>query len=100
MPIRLNVEITGPMTPDDHELLSGVSVLLLAIANHELAKSKFPEAFGEDDGLEGSHAEEPVEPQPCTMTSPAGSPCVREVGHVGRHRFRPVTPPVDPALVN
>ena len=31
MPIRLNIEVTGPMAPDDHELLSGESVMLLAI---------------------------------------------------------------------
>jgi hypothetical protein len=52
MPLKLNVEITSPMTADDHELLSGVSVMLLAIANHELAKEKFPEAFGGDEATD------------------------------------------------
>jgi hypothetical protein len=96
MPLKLNVEITSPMTPDDHELLSGVSVMLLAIANHELAKAKFPEAFGDDEPVE-----EPVAPAPCGMKDDAGGVCVGKVAHRGRHRFRSVgNPETDAVLVN
>ena len=97
MPLNLNVEITSPMTADDHELLSGVSVMLLAIANHELAKEKFPEAFGGDETPIG----EPVGPAPCRMENRAGSTCIREEGHRGRHTFLPApSPESDPSLVN
>ena len=95
MPLKLTVEVTSPMTPDDHELLSGVSVMLLAIANHELAKARFPEAFGDDE------PEEPVAPAPCGMEDDAGSVCVGNVGHRGRHRFRPLgNAETDALLVN
>ena len=85
MPIELHVNITSPLTADDHELLSGVSVMLLAVANHELAKERFPEAFGDDEP-----EKEPVAPAPCGMEDDAGGVCVGKVGHGGRHRFRPV----------
>lgn len=86
MPIRLNIEITSPMDADDHELLSGIAVMTLAIANHELAKAKFPEAFDDEVGLQ---AEEP--PAPCGAVNPAdpGAVCVAEAAHKGRHTFRP-----------
>jgi len=92
MPLKLNVEITSPMTPDDHELLSGVSVMLLAIANHELAAARFPEAFGDNE------PEEPV--APCGLEDDAGSTCVSKRGHVGRHKFRPVSSEAPTTLVN
>jgi hypothetical protein len=85
MPIELTIRVTSPLTPDDHELLSGCAVMVLAIANHELAKAKFPEAFGDD-------AETPeAAPAPCGYVDPTNPilMCVGEVGHRGRHRFRP-----------
>jgi hypothetical protein len=95
MAIRLQIEVTSPLTTEDHELLSGVSVLLLAVANHTLAAEKFPEAFGDDQ------PEEPVAPAPCGMEDDAGGVCVGNVGHRGRHRFRPVrNPETDAVLVN
>jgi hypothetical protein len=97
MPIELHVNITSPLTADDHELLSGVSVMLLAVANHELAKERFPEAFGGDEPAEETAPEPPA---PCGMENHAGSACVREDGHRGRHRFRPISPDAATALVN
>ena len=46
--IKLSIEILSPLTSDDHELLSGIAVMTLAIANHELAKANFPEAFADE----------------------------------------------------
>ena len=102
MAIKLNIEITSPMTVDDHELLSGIAVMTLAIANHELAKEKFPEAFSDEEDAteealdslvkEGLMEEVPAEPpQPCG--APFGDDaqkfvCVGKVGHRGRHKFR------------
>jgi hypothetical protein len=95
MAIRLQIEVTSPLTTEDHELLSGVSVLLLSVANHTLAAERFPEAFGDDE------PGEPVAPAPCGMPDGEGRFCVGKVAHVGRHRFRAVTTPdIDPALVN
>jgi hypothetical protein len=93
MSIRLQIEVISPLTTEDHELLSGVSVLLLSVANHTLAAERFPEAFGEDE------TEKPVAPVPCGMKDHAGSICVNVAGHRGRHRFRPAVTP-DSSLVN
>ena len=49
MPIKLNIEIVSPMTPDDRDLLSGIAVMTLAIANRELAKQGFPDTFPDDE---------------------------------------------------
>lgn len=84
MPLKLNVEIFSPLDANDHELLTGVSVMLLAISNLELAKERFPEAFDDE-----TPAEEQVPPAPCGMKDNAGSACVGKVGHRGRHTFRP-----------
>jgi len=93
--IRLQIEVTSPLTADDHELLSGVSVLLLSVANHTLAAERFPEAFGDDE------TEQPVAPAPCGMKDDAGGVCVGNVGHRGRHRFRPASAPeADTSLLN
>jgi hypothetical protein len=54
--IKLSIEILSPLTPDDHELLSGIAVMTLAIANHELAKAKFPEAFADEPDAAGDAA--------------------------------------------
>jgi hypothetical protein len=95
MPIELHVNITSPLTADDHELLSGCAVMILAIANHALAADKFPEAFADEEPVEG-----PVAPAPCGMKDDAGSICVREDGHRGRHTFRPVSADDATVLVN
>ena len=95
MGIKLNIEVTSPVTPDDHELLSGIAVMTLAVANHELAKAKFPEAFGDDEP-----AEDPVAPAFCGVEDDAGGVCVGKVGHRGRHAFRSVASDASSARVN
>lgn len=84
MGIRLSIEMTSPLTPDDRDLLSGIAVMTLAIANRELAQQGFPETFPPD---EDEHA---LEAEPCAMINPASASevCVSPVGHRGRHRFR------------
>jgi hypothetical protein len=86
MSIRLSIEITSPLGDDDRDLLSGIAVMTLAIANHEMAKNRFPETFGEDDEAEVA---KPT-PTPCAFLD-ARDPtriCIAEAGHRGRHRFR------------
>ena len=85
MPNELTIRVISPLTPDDHELLSGVAVMTLAIANHEMAKERFPETFADDQ-----EAQEAA-PAPCGYVDPTNPilMCVGAVGHRGRHRFRP-----------
>jgi hypothetical protein len=86
MSIRLSIEITSPLGDDDRDLLSGIAVMTLAIANHEMAKNAFPDAFGDDDEAE---ATQPT-PVPCALLD-ARNPtriCIGDAGHPGRHRFR------------
>ena len=49
MSIELDIKIISPLTPDDRDLLSGIAVMTLAIANRELAKQGFPDTFPDDE---------------------------------------------------
>ena len=95
MGIRLNIEITSPMDARDHELLSGIAVMTLAIANHELAEQRFPEAFngeGETEKALDSLVEEGLLEEvkaPCNQIV-EGLICVGNAGHRGRHKLRPI----------
>lgn len=40
MGIKLSIESTSPLGPDDKDLLTGSSIMALAIADHELAKER------------------------------------------------------------
>jgi hypothetical protein len=102
MPIELNIRVISPLTPDDHELLSGIAVMTLAVANHELAKTKFPEAFGDEEDGETPVREIREAPSPCAYVSPddADLICAGVVGHRGRHKFRRIPVDADTALPN
>ena len=86
MSIKLSIEITSPLEDDDRDLLSGIAVMTLAIANHEMAKNAFPDAFKEDDEPE----ETKPTPVPCAFLDPGDGTriCIAEAGHRGRHRYR------------
>jgi len=88
MSIRLSIEVTSPLAEEDRELLSGIAVMTLAIANHEMAKNAFPETFGDDDEPD---AAKPA-PSPCAFLDPEGGTriCIGDAGHRGRHRFRTI----------
>ena len=58
--IKLSIEIVSPLTPDDRDLLSGVAVMTLAIANHEMAKAAFPEVFADEDEEDADDDGEPM----------------------------------------
>jgi hypothetical protein len=95
MPIELTIRVISPLSPDDHELLSGVAVMTLAIANHEMAKARFPETFQDDD-----EATQEAAPAPCGYVDPVNrtTMCVGEVGHRGRHKFRAIPADVDASM--
>ena len=78
MSIKLQIDVESPLTAEDHGLLTGISIMVLAMSNMPLAKQRFPEAFSEED-----------EPQRCgAIEITTGFRCVDEVGHTGRHRYR------------
>ncbi len=103
MPIKLNIEIVTPMTADDRDLLTGISVMVLAIANREMAENRFPDTFqpDEEETPPTPQAEEYVAGQakPCgdleytvrpgsQVAEATGNLCVSPVGHRGRHKYR------------
>lgn len=60
MAIKLAIEIVSPLTPDDRDLLSGIAVMTLAIANRELAAQGFPETFPPEDQGSTDDADAPA----------------------------------------
>ena len=79
MGIKLQIDVESPLTAEDHSLLTGISVMVLAMANAPLAQQRFPEAFPEED----------EEPRLCgAVEITTGFRCVDKVGHQGGHRFR------------
>lgn len=82
MSVKLTIEIAGPLGPEDKEILTGTTMVLLALTQH---------LTGEDEKAE-------EQPQPCGereyFADPSGPDytgrtCISEVGHKGRHKFRP-----------
>ncbi|MEI8333637.1 MAG: hypothetical protein WCH74_07265 [Chloroflexota bacterium] len=86
MGIKLTLEVVSPLDPEDRELLSGCAVMVLAIANHEMAKDAFPALFSDEDETEEARSD----PQPCAHADPTGEQlCINVAGHRGRHKYRP-----------
>ena len=98
MGIKLNIEIVSPLEPDDRDMLTGLSIMVMAIANHELAKEHFPGTFPSPDEIAEQQRQDAAEALPCMASGggqDAGKSCVSEVGHKGRHRFRFILPPAE-----
>ena len=94
MGIRLSIEITSPLGPDDKDLLTGVSIMTLAIANHELAKEHFPGTFPSPEEIAEQQRQDAAEAMPC-MVEKQGRHCISEIGHEGRHTYRRILPPTE-----
>ena len=74
-----------PLSDDDRDILAGISVVVLAIANRQNLAEQAQQALDLEDETEGR------EPAPCGSPSkdePARY-CIREPGHSGRHKYRP-----------
>jgi hypothetical protein len=69
MAVELIIKVTTPLDEDDQNLLSGTAVMLLAIANHELAKERFPETFPTDE----EPAKEGAGPEPLPDPTASGT---------------------------
>lgn len=84
MTVSLNISITSPLDEKDHELLAGLAMMTLAIANHEGAIKTSTEEAEEE-------AEE-APPAPCGLKSEDGTMvCISKAGHRGRHAMRPTS---------
>lgn len=94
MTVKLAIEILSPLTPDDRDLLAGIAVMTLAIANREMAENRFPDTFTPDE-----EETEETQEQPCgdleytvrpgsEVAEATGSICISPVGHRGRHKYR------------
>jgi hypothetical protein len=98
MGVRLSIEIVSPLGPEDKELLTGLSIMVMAIANHELAKEHFPGTFPSPEEMAEEARRAAAEPMPCLAQGKgldAGKSCVSEVGHRGRHTYRHILPPAE-----
>jgi hypothetical protein len=81
MGIKLNVEVETPLSEDDRDILAGISVMVLAIANRQNLVDQ--PHMQQDEQTEG------MEPLYCgTVAEDASGSCVREAGHSGRHKYR------------
>ena len=98
MGIRLSIEIISPLEPDDREMLTGLSIMVMAIANHELAKEHFPGVFPSPEEIAEQQRQDAAGAMPCMAPgsgADAGKHCVSEVGHQGRHTYRRILPPAE-----
>jgi hypothetical protein len=82
MGIKLDISVETPLSDDDRDILAGISVMTLAIANRQNLMDQ-PHMQDQDDG----------EPMPCGSQSKDDPTmyCVKEVAHVGRHKYRPIS---------
>ena len=77
MGIRLDVSVETPLSDDDHDILAGISVMVLAIANRQNLVDQAEQLAQEE--------EQPY----CGHVAPdASGSCIKEVGHSGRHEYR------------
>ena len=88
MGIKLDISVETPLSDDDRDILAGISVMVLAIANRQnLVDQAEASAAASDVPIGGDLT---PEDRPCGSQNDAGEFCIREVGHSGWHRYRPV----------
>jgi hypothetical protein len=83
MGIKIETSVETPLSDDDRDILAGISVMVLAIANRQNLV---------DQAEQLAQEEEEGEPLPCGAQS-SDDPrlfCVNEVGHAGRHEYQRV----------
>ena len=96
MPIKLSIEMISPLTPDDRDLLAGIAVMTVAIANREINQNSVE--VEPEPPVEATCGQLEYIPYNDEGPMATGKVCVREPHTNGRHRFR--HPPVAQALVN
>ncbi|MEY2668626.1 MAG: hypothetical protein RJA59_1264 [Pseudomonadota bacterium] len=84
MTVSLNISITSPLDEKDHELLAGLAMMTLAIANHE-------GAIKQDTEEEKTEPQIPELVPPCAFVNEEKTLiCIGAAGHRGRHKMRPI----------
>ena len=78
MGVKLTIEAETPLSADDRDILAGISAFVYAVANRDDLAAQPPVQDEEEQPYCGSIA-----------TDASGS-CIREVGHSGRHEYRPL----------
>ena len=81
MGIKLSLDVETPLTDDDRDILAGISVMMLAIANRQNLAEQMQQR--NEEGTEEG------EPMPCGALNAKGEACVKEATHPGRHKYRP-----------
>ena len=81
MGIKLSLDVETPLTDDDRDILAGISVMMLAVANRQNLAQQQMEMEVQQEGED--------EPQPCGALNAKGEACAREAAHTGRHKHRP-----------
>lgn len=95
MGVELAVKITSPLTPDDKDLVSGIGVMTVAIANRELAAQGFSEAFAPEETKRPGPRLSPADASvpAAAMSADDGCDCsgnlLIERDRGGRHRLDP-----------
>ena len=81
MGIKLDISVETPLSDDDRDILAGLSVMVLAIANRQNLV---------DQAEQLTQDEEEGEPLPCGAQSSDDSRlfCINEPGHARRHEYR------------
>ena len=91
MGIRLDISMETPLSEDDRDLLAGISVMVLAIANRQNLVDQ-PHIQGEDEDMPTGGPRAPEE-EPCGSADAEGRCCINQIGHPGRHKYRPLPDP-------
>jgi hypothetical protein len=84
MGITLNLMVSTPLSEEEDQLLAGTAYWLMALANRNGQPAQPPGTDLPDDD----------EPRPCGAMEGTGEPaafCVRDHGHSGRHKYRPLS---------
>ena len=78
MGIKLDISMETPLSDDDRDILAGISVMVLAIANRQNLV----------DQAEQLAQEEEEQPYCGSIDPDTDGSCIKEVGHSGRHEYR------------
>ena len=89
MGVELSVRISTPLTDEDSELLSGIAMMMMSVANQQAARFIVENLQEKADAQEQVIRAKVEEEALCFARGEARTVCVGTVGHGGRHRFRP-----------
>ena len=89
MGVELDVRIRTPLTDEDNELLSGIAMMTMSVANQQAASFIIENLQEKADEQEQVIRQKVEEEALCFAKGEGRTVCVSRVGHGGRHRFRP-----------